>query len=104
MDDNRINLNGFKKNNVARDAVADVGVGRIHEAAAVFDDEGRAAELQDIRQRFQQRFGFGDEVLHGLIPSRKPGEGKRVSSRQFHFHRRGNLPKLPPSCLKLPSS
>ena len=71
---------------------ADVGVGRIHETAAVFDDEGRAAEFLDVRQRFQQRLGFGDEVLHGLIPSRKRGEEKRVSSPQFHFRPRGKFP------------
>ena len=72
MDDDGIDFDGFEKNDVARDAVADVGVGRVHETAAVFDDERRAAEFLDIRQRFQQRFGFGDEILHGLIPSRNP--------------------------------
>ena len=61
--------------------VRDVFVRRIHEAAAVFDDEGRAAEFLDIRQRFEQRFGFGDEVLHALIPSRKP---RRMESAFRH--------------------
>ena len=38
----------------------------IHETAAVFDDEGFAAEFLDVRQRFEQRGGFGDQILHLL--------------------------------------
>ena len=60
VNDDGIDADGFEKNDVARHAVADVCVGRIHETAAVFDDEGRAAEFLDVRQRFEQRLGFGD--------------------------------------------
>ena len=64
VDDHRVDLDGFQEDYVARDAVADLRVGRVHEAAAVFDDEGGAAELLDVGQRFQQGVGFGNEVLH----------------------------------------
>ncbi len=64
VDDDRVDLDGFQEDDVARDAVANFGVGRVHEAAAVFDDEGGAAEPLDVGQRFQQRAGFGNEVLH----------------------------------------
>lgn len=65
MDNHRINLDGFKEDNVARHTGADRGIGRIHEQSAVFHDEGGAVEFLDIRQRFKQRVGFGDESLHG---------------------------------------
>ena len=42
-------------------------VRRIHEAAAVFDDERLAAEFLDIGQRFEQRCGFGDQILHAAF-------------------------------------
>ena len=38
--DHRVDLDGFEKDDVARHAVAHGRVGRIHETAAVFDDEG----------------------------------------------------------------
>ena len=60
MNDNGVDFDRFKKNDVAGDSVADVFVRRVHETAAVFHDERRTAEFQDIRQRFQQRLGFGD--------------------------------------------
>ena len=60
VNDDGVDLDRFKKNNVPRDAGSHTLVRRVHEAAAVFDDEGRAVEFLDIRQRFQQRFGFGD--------------------------------------------
>ena len=60
VDDNGIDFDGLQKNDVARNAGADFFVGRVHETAAVFDDEGRAVEFLDIRQRLQQRSGFGD--------------------------------------------
>ena len=44
--------------------VAHGRVGRVHEAAAVFDDERRAAEPLDVGQRLEQRRGFGNQVLH----------------------------------------
>jgi hypothetical protein len=37
---------------------------RVHEAAAVFQDERGVAELLDVGQRLQQRRGFGDGVVH----------------------------------------
>ena len=51
VNDDRVDFDGFEENDVARDAGADVRVRRVHETAAVFDDEGRAVEFLDIRQR-----------------------------------------------------
>ena len=45
-------------------ALAHGGVWGIHEAAAILDDKDFAAEAQQIRQRFQQHIGFGNQVLH----------------------------------------
>ena len=42
-------------------------VRRVHETAAVFDDERLAAEFLDVRQRFEQRLGFGDQILHAVF-------------------------------------
>ncbi len=64
MDDYRSNPDGFQENDVARHAVADVRIRRIHKTATIFDDESCAAEFLDIGQRFKQRGGFGDELLH----------------------------------------
>jgi hypothetical protein len=60
MHDDGIDLDGFEKNDVARHAGAHVRIGRVHETAAVFHDKRRAVEFLDIRQRFQERVGFGD--------------------------------------------
>jgi hypothetical protein len=38
--------------------------GRVHEAAAAFHDERGVVEHLDAGQGFQQRPGFGDEVVH----------------------------------------
>jgi hypothetical protein len=67
VNDDGVDFDRFQKNDVAGDSVANIGVRRVHETAPVFDDERRTAEFLDVRQRFQQRLGFGDEVLHGLI-------------------------------------
>ena len=37
---------------------------RVHEAAAVFHEERGVAELLDVGQRFEERPGFGDGVVH----------------------------------------
>ena len=60
----RVDLDSFQKYDVAGQAIADVRVRGIHETAAVFDDEGGAAVFLDIRERFEQSGGFGDEVVH----------------------------------------
>jgi len=60
MDDNGINFHGFEKHDVARNADAGVFIRRIHKTSAVFDDEGRAAEFLDVRERFEERIGFGN--------------------------------------------
>jgi hypothetical protein len=43
--------------------------------AAVFDDERLAAETLDVKQHFEQRRGFGNQVLHcdslGCLSSQK---------------------------------
>ena len=67
VDDDRVDLDRLQEDNVTRDAVADLRVRRVHEAAAVLDDEGGAAEALDVGQRLQQGVGFGNEVLHGGI-------------------------------------
>ena len=64
VDDDGVDLHRFKKNDVACDAVADAGVGRVHETAAIFDDKCFATEFLDVRQRFEKRRGFGNQVLH----------------------------------------
>src|SRR5206468_5399098 len=53
VDDNRVDADRFEENDVARDAVAHLWIGRIHETAATFDDEGLAAEPLDVGQRLQ---------------------------------------------------
>src|SRR3989442_323753 len=65
----RIDLYGFEKNNVARDGLPYVRVGRIHKTAPIFDYESRAAELLNIGQRLEQHSRFSDEVLHNQPPS-----------------------------------
>ena len=65
VNDHWVDPHGFEEHDVARHAVAHRRVGRIHKAAAVFDDERLAAETLDVRQRFKQRRGFGNEILHG---------------------------------------
>src|SRR5438128_1621866 len=67
VDDHRVDANGFQENDVARDAIANLRVGRVHETAAVFHHERLTAESLDVRQGFQQRRGFGDEVLHRVV-------------------------------------
>ncbi len=62
--DHRMDLNGRKKNDVAGHRAARRRIGRVHEAATVFDDERRAAEALDVREGFEQRGGFGDKILH----------------------------------------
>ena len=64
VDDDGIDFHRLKKNDVARDAVADVVIRRVHETAAVFHDEDFAAEFLDVGQRFEQRRGFGNQILH----------------------------------------
>src|SRR5439155_2227911 len=64
MDDDRVDAYGFQEHDVACNAVAHLWIGRIHETAAIFDDERLAAEPLDVGQRFQQRRGFGNEILH----------------------------------------
>jgi len=64
VDDNGIDFDRFQEHDIPRDTVAHFRVGRIHEAAAVFDDESGAAEALDVGQGFQQRVGFGNKVLH----------------------------------------
>jgi hypothetical protein len=64
MDDDGIDFDGLEEDEVTGDALADGGVGRIHETAAVFDDESGAAELLDIGKRFEECLGFGDQILH----------------------------------------
>ena len=95
VDDDGIDFNGFEKNDVARDAVADVGVGRVHETAAVFDDEGRAAEFLDVRQRFQQRRRLWRSGLaRGIFSScRAPVESRFRRRRQSGVGGSGRLRK-----------
>jgi hypothetical protein len=83
VDDDGVDLDRFKKNNVSRDAIADFGVRRVHEAAAVFDDERRAAEFLDIRQRFKQRSGFGDQILHAVFLARSPAKESAIRDGDF---------------------
>jgi hypothetical protein len=64
VDDHRINFDRLEENDIAGDAVADAGIRRIHEAAAVFHDKGSAAKLLNVGQRLQECGRFGDQVLH----------------------------------------
>src|ERR1039458_1823527 len=64
VNDHWVNFYRFQEDDVARDPVAGLRVRRVHEAAAVFDDKGGAAEALDVRQGFQQCGSFGNEVLH----------------------------------------
>ena len=60
MDDDGVNFNSLEKHHVPCDTHAGVFIGRVHEAAAVFDHESGPAEFLDIRERFEQRVGFGN--------------------------------------------
>ena len=60
----RIDLNRFEEHDIAGDALANGIIRGVHEGAAVFHDEGFATEFLNVRQRFQQRRGFSNEVLH----------------------------------------
>ena len=62
--DDRVDAHRFKEHDVARHPVAHLRLGRIHETAAIFHDERLAAETLDVRQRLQQRRGFGNQVFH----------------------------------------
>jgi len=62
--DDRVDADGFEEHDIARHAVAHLWIGRIHETAAIFHHERLAAEPLDVGQRFQQRRGFGNEILH----------------------------------------
>ena len=77
MNHHRIDLDGFQKHNVASDAIANLGIGRIHETAAVFHDKSRAAEPLNIRQRFEQRFGLGDSSCMIIILPTMPDRSRR---------------------------
>lgn len=65
VDDDGVHFDGFEEDDIAGDSGADGGVIGVHEAAAVFHDESGAAIFLDIGERFEQRFGFGDQALHG---------------------------------------
>ena len=54
VDDNGIDLHRFEEDDIARDAIAHGGIGRVHEAAAVLHHEGGAAELMDVGERLAQ--------------------------------------------------
>jgi hypothetical protein len=66
MHDDWIDLDSFQENDVARHAIANCGIRRVHKTAAVLHDKRLAAELLDIRQCFHQRRGFGYQVLHEI--------------------------------------
>ena len=64
VDDDGVDLDGFQKDDVARDPGAHGFVRRIHETAAVLHHERLTGEFLDVRQRFKKHIGFGNEVLH----------------------------------------
>ena len=64
---------------IARHAVAHGGVGRVHEAAAVFHDKSGVAEFLDVGQRFKERGGFRNKVRHCqaiVSQARQPNQPK----------------------------
>ena len=60
----RIDLDRLQKNHVPRHARAHGLVRTVHETAAVLDYERCAGKSLNVRQRFEQCGGFGDEFLH----------------------------------------
>ena len=64
VNNNGVDSNSLKENDIARNAIADSQVRRIHKTAAVFDGEYTVAEALDIGKCFQQNIGFLDEVFH----------------------------------------
>ena len=81
MDDHGIDPGGFEKDNVPGDAGADGLIRRIHEATAIFDDKRLSVEFLYVGQRFQERRGFGDQVLHGFIVREKNWAGLEMKAR-----------------------
>src|SRR5207253_965100 len=70
MNEDWIDLDGFEENDIPRHIASYLRIRRIHEAAAVLNDEGCPAEFLNVRQRLQQCGGFCDQVLHRLTFSR----------------------------------
>ena len=64
-----INSDRIEKNDIARDPMPLFRIGRVHETAAVFHHEDLAAETLDVRQRFDQRRRFRNELFHFQPPS-----------------------------------
>ena len=58
VNEHGIDADGFEEDDVAQEAFDDLLV--LHGAAAVFDDEERAAKFLDIGQRFDEGFGAGN--------------------------------------------
>ena len=91
MNHHRVDPHRFQENDVARDAVANLRVRRVHEAAAVLDDKRRAAEFLDVGQRLQQRVGFGNEVLHVKrkeLPRPREGQAVHPNGNRHNGHNR----------------
>ena len=61
VDDDDLDADRAEENDVGRDSFPRGGIFGIHEAAAVFDDEDGVVEALDVRERFQQDAGFGNE-------------------------------------------
>ena len=84
VDDDGVDLYRLEEDHVTGDAVANRRVWRVHETAAVFNDEGGAAELLDVGQRFQQGGCFDNEVLHRVgIPFNGAGADSRRRAGQW---------------------
>ena len=80
VDDDRIDFHRLKKDDVARDAGADAGIGRVHETAAVFHDKRLAAEFLDVGQRLEQCRRFGNQILHAEFLAGVARDVKRIVS------------------------
>ena len=76
MDHDDVDADGGEKREVVGHAVADRGIGIVHEAAAVFDDERGAAEILDVRQRLEEDFGFGGDLFDVHRPSKHAAGGQ----------------------------
>ena len=50
-----------EKGDIARDPGTDLGVGIVHEASTVLDNEDRTSECLDIGKRFEKNLGFGNQ-------------------------------------------
>ena len=92
-----INADCLQENDVARHAMTHFRIVRIHETATIFHDKNLRAKPLNVRQRFEQRGGFGNDLVHyrsrmsvkrTFHSDSRPVEDVRVNHRRAHIFTR----------------